>query len=210
LSIALTYDVPTPKGNAFATTIFRGWSTENIIQARSAPPVDVYYGFEVFGQLSNGFATNVRPDVIAGQPFYLHGSQYPAHTALNPAAFEFPPLSPTGCVPGVDFPCFPTRQGDLPRNALRGFGVAQWDFAVHREFPIHESLKLQFRAELFNVLNHPNFGPPVGDLGNSQFGQSAQMLGRSLGGGFLGSGAFDPLYQLGGPRSIQFGLKLSF
>jgi hypothetical protein len=98
---------------------------------------------------------------------------------------------------------------------LRGFGSAQWDFAVHREFPIHESLKLQFRAELFNVLNHPNFGPPVGDLGspsapNPQFGQSTQMLGRSLAGGSLGTGGFNPLYQLGGPRSIQFGLKLLF
>jgi hypothetical protein len=81
---------------------------------------------------------------------------------------------------------------------------------VHREFPIHESLKLQFRAELFNVLNHPNFGPPDGNLTDPQFGQSTATLGRSLSGGNLGSGAFDPLYQLGGPRSIQFGLKLSF
>jgi len=93
--------------------------------------------------------------------------------------------------------------------------MSQWDFAIHREFVIHESLKLQFRAELFNVLNHPNFGLPVGNLGgpsaiNLQFGQSIQMLGRSLAGGNLGSGAFDPLYQLGGPRSIQLGLKLSF
>jgi len=65
------------------------------------------------------------------------------------------------------------------------------------------------------VLNHPNFGPPVGDLGipgtlNSQFGLSMQMLGRSLAGGQLGNGGFDPLYQLGGPRSIQFGMKLVF
>jgi hypothetical protein len=70
---------------------------------------------------------------------------------------------------------------------------------------------------MFNVLNHPNFGPPVGDLGypvfalNPKFGQSIQMLGRSLAGpAGLGSGGFDPLYQLGGPRSIQFGLKVSF
>jgi hypothetical protein len=213
LSMGLTYDVPAPKSNAFANAILHGWSAENIIQARSAPPVDVYY--QIFGQLSNGFATNVRPDVIAGQPFYLHGPQYPGGKAFNPAAFTPPPLTPAGCVPGVDFPCFPARQGNLPRNWLRGFGSTQWDFAVHRDFPIHESIRLQFRAEMFNVLNHPNFGPPVGNLGdpsaiNSQFGQSSQMLGRSLAGGTLGSGAFDPLYQLGGPRSIQFGLKLLF
>jgi hypothetical protein len=213
-SIGLTYDVPAPKGNAFASAILRGWSTENIVQARSAPPVDVYYsGF--FAGLSNGFFTNVRPDVVAGQPLYLYGTQSPGGKAFNPAAFTSPPVTPAGCVPGVDFPCLPVRQGDLPRNALRGFDLVQWDFAVRREFTIHESLKLQFRAEIFNVLNHPNFGPPVGDLGspsfiNPQFGQSIHMLGQSLAGGNVGSGAFDPLYQVGGPRSIQFGLKLLF
>jgi hypothetical protein len=206
-SIALTYDVPAPKSNAFANAILRGWSTENIIQARSAPPADVYYSG--FGLLSNGFFTNVRPDAVAGQPFYLYGPQYPGGKAFNPAAFTSPPLDP---VTGL-----PVSQGNLPRNALRGFGATQWDFAVHREFSIHESLKLQFRAEMFNVLNHPNFGPPVGDLGypvlalNPKFGQSIQMLGKSLAGpAGLGSGGFNPLYQLGGPRSIQFGLKVSF
>lgn len=206
-STGLTYDVPAPKGNAFAHAILRGWSTENIIQARSAPPVDVFYDSSAFPQLSNGFLTNVRPDLVAGQPFYLYGPLYPSGKAFNPAVFTSPPLDPTTGLP--------VRQGNLPRNALRGFALTQWDFGVHREFPIHESLKLQFRAEMFNVLNHPNFGPPLGDLGvpgalSPQFGQSTQMLGQSLAGGFVGSGAFDPLYQLGGPRSIQFALKLLF
>lgn len=212
-SIALTYDVPAPIGNAFAKAILGGWSTENIIQARSATPVDIFYGGFGFGQMSNGFSIQLRPDVVAGQPFYLSGSQYPGGKAFNPTAFMAPPFSPPGCIPGVDDPCFPDRQGNLPRNALRGFGAAQWDFAVHREFSIHESLKLQFRAELFNVLNHPNFGPPIGDLSgiSGPFGESRQMLGKSLIGNFgSGSGGFDPLYQLGGPRSIQLALKLVF
>ena len=108
----------------------------------------------------------------------------------------------------------PARQGNLPRNALRGFGATQWDFGVHRDFPIHEPLKLQFRAEMLNVLNHPNFGQPsgfpAGDFGFAGFGVANQMLGQSLNNGNLGGGAFSPLYQIGGPRSIQFALKLIF
>ena len=91
----------------------------------------------------------------------------------------------------------------------------QWDFAVHREFPIHDALKLQFRAEMFNVLNHPSFAPPVGDLQspqstNPEFGQSAQSLGQYLGGFNVGGGGFNTLYQVGGPRSVQLALKLMF
>jgi hypothetical protein len=93
---------------------------------------------------------------------------------------------------------------------LRGFGLTQLDFAIHRDFPIHESLTLQFRAEAFNILNHPNFGPPVGDLAAPNFGLASQMLGQYLSGGLTGTGSLSPLYQLGGPRSLEFALKLSF
>src|SRR5215469_3482449 len=207
-SAALTYVIPAPNINAFTNAILHGWSLDNIIQARSAPPVDV--SDQSFFSFSTGFAGDVRPDLVAGQPLYLFGSQFPGGKALNPAAFTDPPLlDPTNPFSP------PLRQGSLGRNALRGFGATQWDFAVHRDFPIRESLKLQFRAELFNVLNHPNFGPPSGAFlspqhgGPSGFGVATQMLGQSLNAGFsgnLGGGAFDPLYQLGGPRSVQFGL----
>jgi hypothetical protein len=210
-SAAVTYDVPSLKINAVANAVLRGWSVQNILQARSATPVDISDGnFFVF---NGGFFANVRPDVT-GKPFYLYGSQYPGGKAFNPAAFANPPATPAGCVPGVDFPCNPLRQGNLSRNALRGFGATQWDFAIHREFPIRESLKLQFRAEMFNILNHPNFGPPSGCFGlfcPTPFGLSNQMLGASLAGNAgSGSGAFDPLYQIGGSRSIQVALRLTF
>jgi hypothetical protein len=214
LSMGLTYDVPVHTSNTVANAMLRGWSIENVVQVRSAPPVDINYAD--LGLLSNGFGTNPRPDVVAGQPFYLYGPMYPGGKAFNAAAFTPPPLVPAGCNPLIIFPCAPASQGNLSRNALRGFGDAQWDFAVHRDFPIRESVKLQFRAEMFNLLNHPNFGPPSGNLGdpgapNPLFGLSSAMLGQSLAGtGNLGSGAFDPLYQLGGLRSIQFALKLFF
>src|SRR6266852_927111 len=143
-------------------------------------------------------------------PNVTFGSKYPGRKALNPVAFTHPATNPAGCDPAVTFPCAPARQGTLGRNALRGFGATQWDFAVHREFPIHESLKLQFRAEMFNVLNHPNFGPPSGGWPFPPLAMSTQILAQSLSGGNLGAGAFSPLYQIGGPRSIQLALKLQF
>jgi len=82
--------------------------------------------------------------------------------------------------------------------------------SAHRDFSICEPLHLQFRAEMFNVMNHPNFGQPNGFFGTGGFGLSSQMLGQSLNGGNVGGGGFSSLYQIGGPRSIQFALKLVF
>jgi len=199
-SVGLTYDIPAMRSHGIANAILAGWSVENIMQARSASPVNVYdglYGLQLFNA-----RTLVRPDVVPGTPLYLYGAQYPGAKAFNPAAFTEPPTDPnTGAV---------LRQGDLGRNALRGFGAAQWDFAVHRDFPIHESLKLQFRTEIFNVLNHPNFGQPDNNLEDATFGLSTNTLAQYLSGGPSGTGGFSSLYQIGGPRSMQFALKLIF
>jgi hypothetical protein len=80
---------------------------------------------------------------------------------------------------------------------------------VRREFPLPESLRLQFRAEMFNALNHPNFADPSGDLLSPEFGYSTQMQGQALGRGGV-NGGLNPLYQVGGPRSIQLALRLVF
>jgi hypothetical protein len=195
-----TYDVPSPESNRWLKEVFGGWSTQGLIQVRSAPPVNV--SDSEFYTLLNG-VTDVRPDIVPGVSQYLIGGSYPGGTAFNPAAFTPPPVDPsTG---------LPIRQGDLGRNALRAFGAVQWDFGVHRDFPIRESLKLQFRAEMFNIVNHPNFAPPIGDIFNPQFGLSTQLLGQSLSNGNVaGGGGLNPLYQIGGPRSIQLALKLFF
>jgi Carboxypeptidase regulatory-like domain/TonB dependent receptor len=210
-STALTYQIPAPSNNRLVQAVLRGWSLENIFQARTAPPVNVID--QNFLVLKNLYVTSIRPDVVPGEPLYLYGSQFPGGKAFNPAAFQSVPT-----IPDPIFGVVPARQGDLPRNGLSAFGAWQWDYAVHREFPIRESVRLDFRAEMFNVLNHPNFGPPVPDISpfSTGFGKSNQLLADSFDGGFLnggsnqGGGSFSPIYQFGGPRTIQFAMKLKF
>jgi hypothetical protein len=200
VTAGVTIDIPSPKKSAVARALLGGWSTENFLLARSAAPLDL--NDVNFFELNGGIETAIRPDVVPGQPFYLYGQQYPGGRAINPAAFTDPPADPVTQTP--------TRQGNLGRNALRGFGATQWDFAAHRDFRLRESVKLQFRAELFNVLNHPNFGPPDPSFGAAGFGISKANLAQSLASGSLGAGGFSPLYQIGGPRSVQLALKLFF
>jgi hypothetical protein len=111
----------------------------------------------------------------------------PGGRAINPNAF-------TSVSSGL---------GNVPRNFARGFGAWQMNVAVRREFPIYENLKLQFRAEAFNVFNHPNLGLINNNLGQNTFGQAQFTLANSL-------GVLNPLYQMGGARSMQFALKLVF
>jgi hypothetical protein len=61
-----------------------------------------------------------------------------------------------------------------------------------------------------NVLNHPNFAPPVADISQPTFGRSTELLDQYLDGTTPGQGGLSPIYQIGGPRSMQFALKLSF
>jgi hypothetical protein len=91
----------------------------------------------------------------------------------------------------------------------------QTDLTLRRQFNLTERVNLQFKAEFFNLFNHPNFADPganfdrANDVNSALFGQSTQMLGRGLGSSGA-SGGFSPLYQIGGPRSIQFVLRLQF
>jgi hypothetical protein len=185
----VTYDLPSPGSSKFARSALGGWSVDSFFFARTAPPVDVVSGL-VF---ADGIGLYPRPDVVPGEPLVLYGSQYPGGKAFNPAAFTAPP---TG------------QQGDLGRNVLRGFGAWQDDLAVQRQFQLAERVALRFRGEFFNIFNHPNFGSPNNNLTGPLFGQSTQTLASSLAG--AENAGFNPLYQIGGPRSVQLALKLVF
>jgi hypothetical protein len=99
--------------------------------------------------------------------------------------------------------------GDVSCHALPGLESTQADVGFQKQFHFTESLGLRFRAEMFNIFNHPNFGNSDSTLSDSMFGHSKQILASSLGSGGP-NGGFNPLYQIGGPRSIQLALKLQF
>jgi hypothetical protein len=201
-STAVTYEIPRVQaGNRFISSLTGGWAIDSLFRANSSVPVNISTGAFAFGLIWNGDATNQRPNIVSGQPFYLYGPQYPGGKRINPAAFVAPKDSFT--------------QGDLARNVLRGFGAWQEDLALRRTFNLTERVHLLFRAEAFNIFNHSNFGDPgaqsdgANHLNNPKFGLSTQILSNSLGSGGA-DGGFSSLYQMGGPRSLQFALKLQF
>jgi hypothetical protein len=186
----VTYSLPSPGSQKFVRAALGGWSADSFVVARSAPPDDIVGAIYE----AAGIALAPRPNVNPSVPLELNGSVYPGGKAFNPAAFTPPPHG---------------QQGDFGRNVLRAFGAWQADLALQRQFHLTENVALRFRTEFFNIFNHPNFGPPDNTLTDAHFGQSTETLASSLGSGGA-NGGFNPLYQVGGPRSIQFALKLEF
>jgi hypothetical protein len=190
VSGALNYKMRTAAPSGFLGRVLSDWSIAGIVVGRSALPITVVSTKAIV----NGVLTANPPSTNAGVPFWVADPNVAGGRRINVSAFAAPP---TGQV------------GSAPRNFLRGFDAWQSDVALRREFMLSERLKVQFRGELFNVLNHPNFANPTATLSSPFFGISSSMLNRSLGsGGALGG--FAPLYQLGGPRSGQLVLKLEF
>jgi hypothetical protein len=181
VSGALTVDLPGISDPRVLNLVTRGWAFNALMRFRTALPTNLTT-FILFGQ---DFVA-VRPNVVQGVPQILIGSQYPGGKAVNPAAFTTPPDN---------------TQGDFRRNSLRFFNASQLDLALQRQIGLTERVKLQFRFEFFNVFNHPNFADPTGFSSGSNV--STQMLSRRLGG-------LNPLYQIGGSRSGQVGLKIVF
>ena len=177
--------MPHVSGNQIAKVLLDRWGVDGRLIARTSFPITLL-GNELINTDGSIYYSNL--DLVPDEPIYLHGAQYPGGRALNPAAFAFP----SGSNPGA-----------APRNFVRGFDEEQVNLALRRTFPLHDRLALQFRAEIFNTLNHPNFGYVDSYLTDLQFGLATATLNESL-------GTVAPQYQQGGPRSMQFALRLQF
>lgn len=138
--------------SALMRTVLGGWQTSTIVQARSGDAINVTdSGGGIFG-------LSTRPN-YTGAPVKLSNFSWPYHT-YNVAAYEVP--ANFNGTPGD-----PSTLGNVGRNSLRGPGFFQWDFSGMKNFPLTEKAKLQFRGDLFNILNHPNFGNPGVGVCNS-------------------------------------------
>jgi len=203
---AVTYDIPSPKVNRSLNAVLDHWSMDTTVHAQSAQPVDLVASTLI--DPATGTTINVRPNLITGIPLYLPGSQYPGGKTINNTVPTAAQIASAGCAPAGPAKgafCTPLagQSGTLGRNVLRGLPAWQFDVALRRQISLTERLKLQLRAEAFNVFNHPNFGTIQTTLSAANFGQATNMLNRQLGG-------LNQLYQVGGPRSFQFALKLGF
>jgi hypothetical protein len=191
---ALSYDLPSHYGEGWQQAILGGWGTDLRFTARTGFPVELQ-GPQLTDSEGNEYFTPLNYD--GGNP-YVYMAGVPGGRQFNPAVFSVPLAG---------------ENGNSPRNFLRGFGENDIDLAIRRDFPLKERLHLQFRAEAFNLFNHPNFGmlnsncgasTPGAACNNPLLGQATNTLATALGGGL------SQLYQQGGPRSLQLALKLIF
>ncbi len=185
---AVTYNIPALRFDSPISSLTRSWAIDLRAFSRTAAPVDVYGTSYI---AADGTQQYARPNIVSGAPFYVYGSgaSIPGGRKINFDAFQ--------SVPGT--------LGNAPRNFLRGFGENEIDLAIRREFPIVDRIKMQLRAEAFNVFNHPNFGAIYNTMnyGASQFGQAYNTLNVNL-------KNQNSLYAQGGPRSLQLALKILF
>ena len=166
-----------------------GWQMNTIVTVQSGRPIGIITS-------NGGINYHQRPDLVAGvNPILPNWT--PATGYLNPAAFQ----QPAG------------NFGDLGRNQIYGPGFWNADFSISKNTKLTEALALQFRAEIFNIFNHPNFALPTnvitpGINADGTVNTNAGPAGLITQTPDVAQG--NPGLGGGGPRVLQFGLRLQF
>ncbi len=211
------YELPVGRGKRFlgndsklTDTFVGGWSGQFLATVQDGQPITLScptgttsgtgcYDFEVPGQ-SQKLGVRVRPDTSGHlRPFFFG----------NPAAFQQPcELGPNGPVPNTPTGCIPATGAAIlggGPSTTYGPNFQRFDFSLFKAIQISERFSAQFRAEFFNILNHPNFNAPnFGGNGVTAIGNSGNFTNPAF--GQIGS-TRDAPYD---PRQIQFALKLYF
>jgi TonB dependent receptor-like, beta-barrel len=180
------WDVPGPKEGA-SSYFLGGWEVGTILTATTGSPFTVTYGGGG-DPLNTGFNGDFSMDyanLVAGcnpTPGVTTNSLGQL-LAFNPSCFTPAPAVAGGVL-----------VGNSGRNSFYGPGLKTVDFSTFKNFTLKERLKMQFRAEFFNILNHPNFAAPnfLNDANNSIGTGNAGVIGSTA----------------TSSRQIQLGLKL--
>ena len=170
LTGAISYYVPsfTSHGRIMSAVLGK-WQMNSLFTAQTGMPFNVV----ISPDRANTGVGNQRPDLVASPSSNCGGGHLTG--CIVPSAFALPALY---------------TYGTAGRNLLAGPGLFNIDYALTKDFPIKERMKLQFRAEFFNLLNHPNFSNPSSTFGTGSFGNITSTSTEN--------------------RDIQFGLKLNF
>jgi hypothetical protein len=169
-------DYQIPKLGKLPAWLGENWLLRGITSMRSGLPITVICGCDPTG---NGSATG-RPDLVSGVSLRPANYSIPDNQ-VNIAAFT----APVG------------HFGDARRNLLAGPAVYNTDFGVSKIFRLTESQRIEFRAEMFNIFNTPQFANPEANLASpATFGQTFSTIGTNSG--------------FGTNRQVQFALKYLF
>ena len=205
MSLSGSIKLPSVKGPLFY--LLQHWNLDFVAAARSALPFDIQGVSQCTSSTTSsssstcsttsnttqGLFAQVRPNVVYGQAIWIADPKEPGGRRVNKAAFSLP----SGYA-----------QGDLGRNALRGFSFGQLDLSLRRTIPITKGLQLSVAAQGYNIFNHPNFANPSplegGNMSSPNFGVATQMMNQSFGGGV------NQLYRSGGPRSMELSVRVQF
>jgi len=224
LTVSLTYALPGKKGYG---QMLEGWEVNSIVTVSSpqywgpidlttdltglgglpvSPPQGTPQRWDFFGN-PNDFKSGPQPI-----PFFA-GTSNPACVAKATTAGMLTALGTWGCYAKGNSIMIPPAYGSfgtMGRNIFPDSGFRNFDFSVSKNWHFGERLRAQFRAEFFNILNHPNFANPYG--GQNGFGLNDPGASGTFGCGCATPdiAAANPAVGSGGPRSIQLGLKFAF
>jgi hypothetical protein len=182
------YELPFGNGKRYLSApgflqgILGGWELTSMISTHTGFPVNVTIDRDA-SALPDGNSRNQRPDLVPGVPLTPPGGSSIAQW-INPAAFAIPATS---------------TFGNAPRNIARAPGVWQVDTGLGKRISLSERVHLQFRAEVFNVFNHPQYAAPQADFSSGP-GIFASIL-STVNTGPVGTGT---------PRQMQFLLRAEF
>lgn len=161
-----------------ANRLVSGWQLSGILSSYSGVPINVNTGFD---RADFGSGNTPRPNYVAGCNPYS-GAQT-VFEWFNPACYTIEPVG---------------QFGDTGRDTLRGPRFFDTDVSLAKETIIREQIKLQFRAEIFNIFNHENLGLPNNNVFSASGAPNAS------------AGVITSSNPGSTPRQIQFGLKLTF